>query len=108
MRFAARLRRAATTFKNTSDRIEHAKWLLANRAGSMTMIHPPIELMASSATLIGNSIGERAFRNTRVDSSEPAHNTFLLRSSATNRLTITPAYHGSELEWSVSPQIFRV
>ncbi len=69
---------------------------------------PRIELMSWSATLIGNTVGEKTFRKTRVDNFEPAHNTCFLGSSATNRLTIAPAYHGSELERSEPRQIFRV
>jgi hypothetical protein len=62
----------------------------------------------ATATLIGNSIGENTFRNTRADNSEPAHNNCFLGSSATNRLTIVPAYYGNEPEWSEPRQIFRV
>jgi hypothetical protein len=60
------------------------------------------------ATLIGNSVGENTFRKTRVDNSEPAHNICFRESSATNRLTIAPAYYGNELERSEPRQIFRV
>ena len=70
------------------------------------MTDPPIELMPWSATLIGNGVREKTFRKTRVDNSEPAHNTCFLGSSATNRLTIAPAYLGSER--SEPRQIFRV
>jgi hypothetical protein len=60
------------------------------------------------ATLIGNSVGENTFRKTRVDNSEPAHIICFRGSSATNRLTIAPAYYGNELERSEPRQIFRV
>ena len=62
----------------------------------------------ATATHIGNSVGENTFRKTQVDNSEPAHNTRFRGSSATNRLTIAPAYHGNELERSETRQIFRV
>ena len=62
----------------------------------------------TTATLIGNSVGEKSFRKTRVDNSEPAHNICFRGSSATNRLTIAPADYGSELERSEPRQIFRV
>jgi hypothetical protein len=59
--------------------------------------------------LIQNSVGEKTFRKTRVNNAEPAHNAcFLGGSSATNRMTIAPARHGNELEWSEPRQIFRV
>ena len=62
----------------------------------------------ATATLIGNSVGENTLRKTRVDNSEPAHNICFRGSSATNRLTIAPAYYGNELERSEPRQIFRV
>jgi len=62
----------------------------------------------ATATLIGNSVGENTFRKARVDNSEPAHNIRFRGSSATNRLTVAPAYHGNELERSEPWQIFRV
>jgi hypothetical protein len=60
----------------------------------------------ATAALIGNSVGENTFRKTRVDNSEAA--LCFRGSSATNRLTIAPAYYGSELERSEPWQIFRV
>lgn len=68
---------------------------------------PQIELMSWSATLIQNSVGE-TFRKTRANNAEPAHNTYFLGGSATNRLTIAPACHGNELKWSEPRQIVRV
>jgi hypothetical protein len=49
----------------------------------------------------------KPFSKARVDISEPAHDTCLLGSSATKRLTIAAAHKGSELELSEPQQIFR-
>ena len=62
----------------------------------------------ATATLIGYSVGESAFRKTRVDNSKPAHNICVRGSSATNRLTVTPTYYGNEPERSEPRKIFRV
>ena len=62
----------------------------------------------TTATLIGNSVGEKSFRKTRVDNSEPAHNICFRGSSATTGLTIAPACYGSGLERSEPRQLFRV
>jgi hypothetical protein len=62
----------------------------------------------ATATLIGNSASENTFRKTRGDNSEPSHNICFRGSSATNRLTIAPAYYGNELEQSEPRQIFRI
>lgn len=67
---------------------------------------PQIELMSWSATLIQNGVGE-SFRKPRVNNAEPADNTCFLGGSATNRLTIAPARHGTELKWSEPRQIVR-
>ena len=62
----------------------------------------------ATATQIGNSVGGNTFRKTWVDNSKPAHNICFRGSSATNRLTIAPAYYGNEPERSETWQIFRV
>jgi hypothetical protein len=62
----------------------------------------------ATATLLGNSVGEKAFRKAWVDNFEPAHNTCFVGTSAINRMAIAPAYYGNELERAEPRQIFRV
>jgi hypothetical protein len=62
----------------------------------------------ATATQIENSVVGSNFRRTRVDNFEPAHNICFRGSSASNRLTIDPAYYGDEPERSETWQIFRV
>ena len=59
-------------------------------------------------TTLGNSDGENTFHKTRVDKSEPAHKMCSHGDSATNRLTIAPAYYGNEPERSEPRKIVRV
>jgi hypothetical protein len=62
----------------------------------------------TTATPIGDSVGENAFRKTGSEHCEPAHKMDFHGSSSTNRLALAFASYGDELERPEPRQIFRV